>query len=176
VGLIQNTIEGVGIATISITLKPSLTEQMNVPRAANIRFPYGHPVGPAFEPEIQIQILKDALNLIEKISEPSTIVGLPYRWRRKKRVAKMAADPRIQEITNLIDQAIETLKEINQDMRQNAEKEGNKNSPDAQKLAFYQSQASRTESLASLLEEDAITKLIGISDISGPIKFLLDKD
>ena len=68
-GLIQNTIEGVGIATISITLKPSLTEQMNVPRAANIRFPYGHPVGPAFEPEIQIQILKDALNLIEKISE-----------------------------------------------------------------------------------------------------------
>ena len=80
VGLIQNIIEGVDIATISISLKPELTEQMNVPRAAYIRFPYGYSVGPAFQPKLQLQITKDTLNLIHKIRSPRTFVKLPYRW------------------------------------------------------------------------------------------------
>jgi len=81
VGLIQNIIEGVGIATISMSLKLELTEQMNVPRAAHIRFPYGYSVGSAFQPAEQIKILKEALQLIYTIEKPRTFVKLPYRWR-----------------------------------------------------------------------------------------------
>lgn len=84
IGLAQNTIEGVGIPTISITLKPALTEQINVPRAVNIRFPYGSAVGSAFDPEQQISIVKDTLKTLYEIEEPTTIVRLPYRWRGRK--------------------------------------------------------------------------------------------
>ena len=81
VGLVQNSIEKASIATISMSLKPEVTEQMNVPRAVHIRFPYGYSVGPAFEPDKQLQIMKEALQLIYEIQEPRTFVKLPYRWR-----------------------------------------------------------------------------------------------
>ena len=79
--IIQNTIEGVGIPTIMTTLKPQLTEQMRVPRAAYIRFPYGFAAGPANEPETQKQMIKEILALIPEIKKPETIVKMPYRWR-----------------------------------------------------------------------------------------------
>jgi hypothetical protein len=83
VGLIQNILEGAGLVTISMTLKAEVTEQVHVPRAATIRFPYGFSVGPAFDPQTQISIVKDALRLIYEIDQPETIVKLPYRWRGK---------------------------------------------------------------------------------------------
>ena len=83
VGLIQNILEGAGLATISMTLKSEVTEQIGVPRAAVIRFPYGYSVGAAFDPVMQRSIVKDALNLIYQIETPGTIVRLPYRWRGK---------------------------------------------------------------------------------------------
>jgi len=78
--IIQNTIEGFGIPTIMTTLKPELTEQMHVPRAAYIRFPYGYAAGPANQPEVQKEMIKDVLSLISEIKESCTIVKLPYRW------------------------------------------------------------------------------------------------
>ncbi len=83
VGLIQNVLEGAGLATISMTLKAEVTEQVGVPRAAVIRFPYGYSVGAAFDADMQRNIVKDALNLIYQIEQPRTIVKLPYRWRGK---------------------------------------------------------------------------------------------
>lgn len=80
-GIIQNIIEESGIPTIMTTLKPELTEQMHVPRAAYIRFPYGYAAGPANQPEIQKKMVKDVLSLITELEEPGTIVKLPYRWQ-----------------------------------------------------------------------------------------------
>lgn len=71
------------MATISMTLKSEVTEQVGVPRAAVIRFPYGYSVGSAFDLAMQRSIVKDALNLVYQIEEPRTIVRLPYHWRGK---------------------------------------------------------------------------------------------
>ena len=79
-GIIQNIIEGVGIATITTTLKPELTEQVHVPRAAYLKFPYGYSAGPANDLEIQKKVIKDVLALILALTEPGTIVKMPYRW------------------------------------------------------------------------------------------------
>ncbi len=87
-GLVQNIIEGHGIPTISVTLKPEITYGVKVPRAAYIRFPLGHPVGEANRPDQQRDIVRDLLQLIvdftEPVSDPTAggvIVRLPYRWR-----------------------------------------------------------------------------------------------
>jgi D-proline reductase (dithiol) PrdB len=79
-GIIQNIIEGAGIATIMTTLKPELTEQIHVPRAAYLKYPYGYSAGPAHDLEMQKRIIKDVLELIPVIKEPGTIVKMPYRW------------------------------------------------------------------------------------------------
>lgn len=79
-GIIQNIIEGAGIATIATTLKPELTEQIHVPRAAYLKYPYGYSAGPANDLEMQKKIIKEVLELVLAIKEPGTIVKMPYRW------------------------------------------------------------------------------------------------
>jgi D-proline reductase (dithiol) PrdB len=79
-GIIQNIVEGKGMATITTTLKPELTEQIHVPRAAYLKYPYGYSAGPANDLEMQKKIITDVLNLVPAITEPGTIVKLPYRW------------------------------------------------------------------------------------------------
>ncbi len=80
-GIIQNIIEGVGIATIMTTLKPELTEQVHVPRAAYLKYPYGYSAGPANDLDMQKKIIKEVLELVPAIMEPCTIVKMPYRWQ-----------------------------------------------------------------------------------------------
>lgn len=67
--------------TVSITLKPEVSEQMHLPRAAYVRFPYGYALGEPGNPDLQRQILGDALSLVEILDKPGEIVRLPYRWR-----------------------------------------------------------------------------------------------
>lgn len=82
VGLIQNTIEARGIATVSVTLKPEITLGVGVPRAGYLRFPLGHPTGEPDKPELQDQILRDLFGLLGRAPEPGWVEELPYRWRR----------------------------------------------------------------------------------------------
>jgi hypothetical protein len=81
VGLVQNTIEGAGISTISMSLKPEVTERMNLPRAAYVRFPYGNALGMPGNSEQQREIMKAALRLVAELEEPGLIVKLPFRWQ-----------------------------------------------------------------------------------------------
>lgn len=85
VGLVQNIIEASGIATVSLTVRPEISWGVGVPRAAYVRFPTGAPLG---EPRAAWQhkaILKGALEVLAEAEAPSTIIELPYRWRRMTR-------------------------------------------------------------------------------------------
>lgn len=82
VGLVQNYVEGVGITTVSVTLRPEITFSVGVARAAALRFPLGNPLGEACKPDQQRVILSDLLRIAVAATEPGQIVELPYRWRR----------------------------------------------------------------------------------------------
>lgn len=83
-GLIQRAVESEGIPTVGITLKKEITVKVKPPRALYLRYPFGHPLGEAFQVAQQRTILRDALRALETIREPGTILEPGYAWRRHR--------------------------------------------------------------------------------------------
>ncbi len=75
-------IEGAGISTVAIVLKPELAVGVGMPRAVFVRFPLGNPVGEPFKPDQQRQILRTALEAATQIERRGVVLELPYKWRR----------------------------------------------------------------------------------------------
>jgi len=82
--LIQRTIEAEGIPTVGISILKEVTEKVRPPRSVYLRYPFGHPLGDAFNVTQQRTILLDALRALETITEPGTIVEPGYAWRRHR--------------------------------------------------------------------------------------------
>ena len=82
VGLISNIIEGAGMSTIMMVLKPDVAQGTGAPRAMRIRFPMGNPMGEPGKPAQQRRILLSALEVMAQLREPGLMVEMPYRWRR----------------------------------------------------------------------------------------------
>jgi hypothetical protein len=57
-----------------------ITQSVKPPRAVFVNFPLGHQTGPPDQPELQRQIVTDAMHAFETITTPATIVELPYVW------------------------------------------------------------------------------------------------
>lgn len=115
----------------------------------------------------------ETLKLIEQISEPGTVVKLPYRWSGvKENTGIQSAEPRTQLLINEIDKMLKQLDEIVADMQNAQQAENAKTEPNAHKLSFYQSQMLRAKKLASMFENEAIDQVHGIRNLSGPIKYL----
>lgn len=79
-GLIARHLEIAGISTMSMTSALDITRAVKPPRAAFLDFPLGHTTGRPGEPELQDAIVRAALNGLETISEPGTILTLPFVW------------------------------------------------------------------------------------------------
>jgi D-proline reductase (dithiol) PrdB len=75
-------VEARGIPTIGITLQKEVTRRVKPPRALFLRYPFGHPMGEAFNRPQQRAILLAALAGLESVTEPGTIVEPGWRWRR----------------------------------------------------------------------------------------------
>lgn len=83
-GLIQRAIERKGIPTVGITLQKEVTRRVKPPRAVYLRYPFGHPMGEAFAVRQQRAILLLALEALETVTVPGTILEPPWRWRRHR--------------------------------------------------------------------------------------------
>ena len=83
-GLIQRAVENVGIPTIGVTLQKEITRRVKPPRALFVRYPFGHPMGEAFAVRQQRAVLLAALEALETITEPGTIVEPGWAWRRHR--------------------------------------------------------------------------------------------
>ena len=80
VGLIARAAEESGIPTISVTSAFDVTQAVKPPRSVFLNFPLGHQTGKPEQPELQRSIIMDAFRALETITEPGTIVPLPYVW------------------------------------------------------------------------------------------------
>ena len=73
-------VEAAGIPTLCMTSALDITSAVNPPRAVFLNFPLGHQTGKPHQPELQRQIVRDAMRAFETIERPGTIVELPYVW------------------------------------------------------------------------------------------------
>ena len=70
VGLAQAELERSGIVTASITMLPEITARIGVPRALEVPYPLGFPLGEANNPELQRRILWQLLALTTRDDVP----------------------------------------------------------------------------------------------------------
>ena len=73
-------VEAAGIPTLCMTSALDITRAVNPPRAVFLNFPLGHQTGKPGQPELQRQIVRDAMHAFQVIPEPGSIVQLPYVW------------------------------------------------------------------------------------------------
>jgi hypothetical protein len=86
VGLVQRGIEAAGFSTISISMMPELTVTAGVPRIAAVEHPFGMTLGPPGDTERQLAVLRAALRASEEVSEPGSVVHLPFEWRSREKL------------------------------------------------------------------------------------------
>lgn len=79
----QRAIEQAGIPTIIIAALPPVVRQTGSPRAVAPLVPMGANAGEPNNPEMQYNIVKDALEQLVKIESAGKIVSLPYEYVAK---------------------------------------------------------------------------------------------
>jgi hypothetical protein len=80
VGLIARHVEAAGIPTLCMGSAIDILKAANPPRAAFLDFPLGHTTGKPHEPELQREILVQAIDSFNTMTEPGSIKTLPFRW------------------------------------------------------------------------------------------------
>jgi len=97
VGLIARQAEAAGISTLCMTSALDITRAGEPPRAAFLDYPLGHTTGKPHQPELQREILVQALEGFTSLTTPGSIKMLPFRWSEAddwKRTAMMDGDSR----------------------------------------------------------------------------------
>lgn len=79
-GLIARAIETEGIPTVSVVMNRDIAENVGMPRALHVHFPYGAPLGPAGHPETQLAVIREALGLFAAVTGPSGVVESSVEW------------------------------------------------------------------------------------------------
>jgi hypothetical protein len=70
VGLAQATVEDSGIPTASITMLAGVTAEVRPPRALSVPYPLGFPLGEPNNAELQTEVLRQTLALLERNDVP----------------------------------------------------------------------------------------------------------
>ena len=79
-GLIARDAEAAGIPTLCMGSALDIMTAVNPPRAAFLDFPLGHTTGEPHQPELQREILMQALEGFSSLAAPGSIKLLPFRW------------------------------------------------------------------------------------------------
>lgn len=96
-GLIARHAEAAGIPTLCMGSALDILQAGKPPRAAFLDYPLGHTTGKPHEPELQREILMQALEGFSSLIVPGSIKMLPFRWSEEdewKRTAMNTGDSR----------------------------------------------------------------------------------
>jgi D-proline reductase (dithiol) PrdB len=80
VGLIARAIEAEGLSTVCVVMNRDIAENVGIPRALHVHFPYGAPLGPAGHAETQLEVIREALGLLGSTTKPGGIVESSVEW------------------------------------------------------------------------------------------------
>lgn len=72
--------EAAGITTVCVSTGRDLTAQVMPPRSIFVNFPMGNAFGKPFDRDMQLAVLRAALELAVTAREGGVLVDLPYVW------------------------------------------------------------------------------------------------
>ncbi len=156
-----------GVSTISMSVQPHITASIGVPRAIALRFPAGNQVEEAGKPQQQRMVLTAALEAIDAIETPGTIVELPYRWRRFpiheepvfKGTSQGPRHPQAEAIGDALDTVVQAAQAYKVYLEKRlAEAQGNP-VPGQGVVGAYRMQIERLEQLMAALDGDILDQL-----------------
>jgi hypothetical protein len=81
VSLVARHLEANGIPTVIIGSALDVVEHCGVPRFYFTDFPLGNPCGHPWRPDMQREIVRQALDLFETAKAPRTTVKSPFAWK-----------------------------------------------------------------------------------------------
>ncbi len=91
---LARTFEASGLSTVVINPMPVWGERLGAPRTLGVEFPFGHPCGPAGEAEMQMRVVRAALDLLVRAQPPPpTVADFPEPWPGDFDVWKRAWHP-----------------------------------------------------------------------------------
>jgi D-proline reductase (dithiol) PrdB len=79
--LVARHLEANGIPTVLIGSAKDVVEYCGVARFYFTDFPLGNPCGHPWRPDMQLEIVRQALRLFEEANAPRTTVTAPFSWR-----------------------------------------------------------------------------------------------
>lgn len=80
VGLIARHAEAAGLSTLCMSSALDITRSVHPPRAAFLDYPLGHTTGKPHQPELQREILLQALESFSSLTTPGSVTMLPFQW------------------------------------------------------------------------------------------------
>lgn len=92
-GLVQREIEAAGFSTISLSMMPELTASVGSPRIAAIEHPFGLTMGLPGDATCQLEVLRGTLRALQEISQPGSVVNLPFEWKSSDRLKMYPPEP-----------------------------------------------------------------------------------
>jgi len=72
-GLIARALEEAGISTVTISLLREVTEKVKAPRALEVPYGFGFPLGRPNDPTVQHKILNALFEMVETVETPGEI-------------------------------------------------------------------------------------------------------
>jgi hypothetical protein len=80
VPVLARTLEVAGLSTIMVTPMPCWAERVGAPRTLAVEFPFAHTLGQPHDVAQQMQVIRQALAMLETAQSPGTIVHSPETW------------------------------------------------------------------------------------------------
>ena len=79
-GLIARAIESEGIPTVCVVMNRDIAQNVGIPRALHVHFPYGAPLGPASHADTRMQVVREALELFATAETAGKVVESGVEW------------------------------------------------------------------------------------------------
>ena len=81
------------MSTVMVTNMPYRAEKIGVPRTLAVEFPFGHILGQPHNRELQMRVIRQALDLLETAESPGRIVHSQEQWPASLEEALHASHP-----------------------------------------------------------------------------------
>ncbi len=110
--VLARTFEAAGLSTILVTNMPFWAEKVGVPRTLAVEFPYGHMLGQPHNVDMQMGVIRQALEVLETAESPGEIVHSAEEWPEPQKEAYKNWQPEVESpiIKVMAPQVLEAIK------------------------------------------------------------------